>query len=63
MRPLLELIRRYPNLTAWVVLSIGFVAMLLVAARDVNLLPSQLLAMVVACIVLAGLCVWIINWD
>lgn len=54
---------KHPQVTAWIVLSIGMVAMLLVASRDVGLLPTQLLALVVATIALAGLCVWIISWE
>lgn len=54
---------KHPQITAWVVLSIGMVIMLLIAARDVGLLPTQLLALVVSTILLAGLCVWIISWE
>ena len=39
------------------------VAILLYAARDVDLLPSQLFAMVVATVLLAGACVWILTWE
>jgi hypothetical protein len=39
------------------------VIMLLFAAKDVPLLPSQLAALVIATIALAGLCVWIIHWE
>jgi len=39
------------------------VAMVVWSAKDVNLLPSQLAAVIVATIGLAGLCVWIIGWD
>jgi len=39
------------------------VAILLVAAKDVELLARQRAALVVSTIVLAGLCVWIINWE
>ncbi|HXF68786.1 MAG TPA: hypothetical protein VNK89_03180 [Thermoflexus sp.] len=54
---------RHPRLTAWIALAIGMVAILLWSARDVGLTPSQLLALVIATIVLAGLCVWIISWE
>ncbi len=55
--------RDHPRLTSWVILAIGMIIMLLIAAKDVPLLPSQLATMVIATIALAGLCVWIINWD
>lgn len=54
---------KHPRLTAWLVLAIGMVLILLWASKDVGLLPTQLGALVVATIVLAGLCVWIIGWE
>ncbi len=56
-------IDRHPMILAWIVLSIGMVAILLYTSRDVGLQPSQTFAMVVATIALAGACVWIITWD
>jgi hypothetical protein len=53
----------HPRITAWIVLGIGMVLILLWASKDVGLLPTQLLALVVATIALAGLCVWIIGWE
>lgn len=58
-----RLVREHPLLSAWLGLAIGMVAMLLYSAKDVGLLPSQLMAMVVATILLAGACVWIISWE
>ncbi len=54
---------RHPRLTAWIGLAIGMVIILLWSAKDVGLLPSQLAALVVATILLAGLCIWIIGWE
>ena len=54
---------RHPMIVAWIVLAIGMVAILLYTSKDVGLLPSQSLAMVLATIGLAGACVWIITWD
>ena len=54
---------RHPRITAWIALAIGMVIILVWAAKDVGLLPTQLLALVVATILLAGLCVWIIGWE
>lgn len=54
---------RHPMILAWVVLAICMVAMLLFASRDVDLLPTQRLALVVATIGLAGACVWILTWE
>jgi hypothetical protein len=54
---------RHPRLVAWGVLAVGMVIILLWSAKDVGLLPTQLAALVVATILLAGLCVWIIGWE
>ncbi len=54
---------QHPRVTAWIVLAIGMVVILLWSAKDVGLLPTQLAALVVATILLAGLCIWIIGWE
>lgn len=54
---------RHPRLASWAGLAVGMVLILLWSAKDVGLLPSQLLALVIATILLAGLCVWIIGWE
>jgi len=58
-----EFISEHPRLVSWFVLALGMVIMLLWAAKDVGLLPGQMIALVVATILLAGLCVWIIGWE
>jgi len=55
--------RDHPNLVMWLLLSLGMVAMVLYAAKDVGFQPAQTAALIIATIILAGLCVWIINWD
>jgi hypothetical protein len=54
---------RHPRISAWVGLAIGMVLILVWSAKDVGLLPSQMIALVVATILLAGLCIWIIGWE
>ncbi|MBI3914209.1 MAG: hypothetical protein HY327_08505 [Chloroflexi bacterium] len=54
---------RHPRLAAWVALATGMVIILVWSAKDVGLLPTQFAALVVATILLAGLCVWIIGWE
>lgn len=56
-------IDRHPKLSAWIALAVGMVVIVVFSAKDVGLLPSQMLALVVATIGLAGLCVWIIGWE
>jgi hypothetical protein len=55
--------RRHPRLLMWAVLAVGMVIILILSARDVGLLPGQWAALIVATILLAGLCVWIIGWE
>lgn len=63
MSTLKELAARHPQLTAWLVLAVGMVAILLWSAKDVGLLPGQMFALAVVTILVAGLCVWIIGWE
>ncbi len=63
MTAIRDFISKHPRLTSWFVLALGMVIMLVWAARDVGLLPGQMIALIVATILLAGLCVWIIGWE
>ncbi len=63
MTALKQFADQHPRIAAWMGLAIGMVVILLWSAKDVGLLPTQLLALVVATILLAGLCVWIIGWE
>ena len=63
MTSIREFAGKHPRLISWIVLALGMVIMLLWAAKDVGLLPGQMIALVVATILLAGLCVWIIGWE
>jgi hypothetical protein len=63
MSSLKQFVNQHPRLTAWLVLAVGMVIILVWSARDVGLLPGQWAALIVATIGLAGLCVWIIGWE
>jgi len=63
MTSLKQFVNQHPRLTAWIVLAVGMVAILVWSARDVGLLPKQWAALIVATIGLAGLCIWIIGWE
>ena len=52
-----------PRLWSWIILAFGMVVLLLLASKDVPLELTQRLALVVATVVLAGLCVWIIDLE
>jgi len=56
-------VNEHPQLTSWIVLAIGMVAILVWSARDVGLLAGQWVALIVATIAVAGLAVWIIGWE
>ncbi len=61
--PAVQWIKQRPRLSAWVVLAAGMVALLAYEARNVGLLPSQWIALIVATILVAGACIWIISWE
>ncbi len=63
MTMLKEFVGRHPRVTMWLALAFGMVVILLWSAKDVGLQLTQLLALVIATIILAGLCVWIIGWE
>jgi hypothetical protein len=53
----------HPQITAWIVLAIGMVIILVLSARQVGFTASQWTALIVTTILLAGACVWIIGWG
>jgi hypothetical protein len=53
----------YPVLSNWFILAVGMVIILYFSARHVGFLPGQWMALIVATVILAGLCAWIINWE
>jgi hypothetical protein len=63
MASLREVWNEHPNLVSWVILAIGMVVIVIVAARNVGFQPGQWAALIAATIALAGLCVWIISWE
>lgn len=54
---------RHPRLAAWAVLSVGMIILLVLSAIDVGLLPMQWVMLMLACVLVAGACVWIISWE
>ena len=58
-----QFVDEHPFLSMWAVLAVGMVAIFLVASRSADLLPSQRAFMALACILLAGVCTWIISWE
>ncbi len=56
-------VEAHPRLAAWIVLALGMVILLAIEAWDVGLMVGQWIALMVATILVAGLCIWIITWD
>lgn len=61
--PLVKWASVHPRLAAWIVLSVGIVTLLLFEASDVGLLFTQWIALIVATVLVAGACIWIISWE
>ncbi len=63
MTQLRKLWDEHPNLVSWLVLAVGMVIIVVIAARHVGFQAGQWAALIGATIALAGLCVWIISWE
>ena len=53
----------HPRVAAWIVLALGMVILLVIEARDVGLLVGQWIALIVATVLVAGACIWIVSWE
>jgi hypothetical protein len=54
---------RHTSLAAWIVLAVGMNAILIYEARDVGLLPMQWFWLLLITTLVAGACIWIVNWG
>lgn len=63
MNSMKEWIMRHPNLSAWFVLALGMVLLLVYEARDVGLEGSQWFWLIVITVLVAGACIWIVSWG
>lgn len=61
--PVIKIADTYPRLSAWFVLALGMVILLVIEARDVGLLPGQWVSLIIATILVAGACIWIISFE
>jgi len=63
MSQLRRLWHEHPNLMSWLLLAVGMVVVVVIAARHVGFAAGQWAALIAATVILAGLCVWIITWE
>jgi len=63
MTNIISYAKDHPRLSAWIILAVGMVAIITYEARDVGLLWNQWIALIIATVSVAGLCVWIISWE
>jgi hypothetical protein len=63
MESIKQWVTKHPNLTAWFVLALGMVILLLIEARDVGLETSQWFWLIVITVLVAGAAIWIISWG
>lgn len=61
--PGMKWITTHPRISAWVILAVGMVGLLVYEAQSVGLLLSQWIALIVTTILVAGACIWIISWE
>lgn len=53
----------HPRIAAWIVLSLGMVILLVIEARDVGLTAGNWIALIVATVLVAGLCILIVASE
>lgn len=63
MESLKQWVSKHPNLSAWFVLALGMVILLVIEARDVGLETSQWIWLIVITVLVAGAAIWIISWG
>ncbi len=60
---LIQSITKNPRLSAWVLLSLGMIILLVVEAHDVGLTIGNWIALIIATVLVAGACIWIVSWE
>lgn len=63
MEKVKNLVSSHPYLTAWFVLAVGMVLILVYEARNVGLVGSQWFWLITITVLVAGACIWIISWG
>ncbi|MCB8982815.1 MAG: hypothetical protein H6659_03235 [Ardenticatenaceae bacterium] len=63
MEMIKKTVSSHPNLSAWFVLALGMVLILVYEARDVGLQGMQWFWLILITILVAGACIWIVSWG
>lgn len=63
MEKIKNIVTSHPYLSAWVVLALGMVLILVYEAQNVGLEGSQWFWLITITILVAGACIWIISWG
>ena len=63
METIKKTVTSHPNLSAWFVLALGMVLILIFEARDVGLQGMQWFWLILITILVAGACIWIVSWG
>ena len=58
-----QFVSQHPRLTAWFVLAVGLVVILVISAWQVGFTAGQWVALLVTTTLVAGACIWIISWE
>ncbi len=61
--PGMRWVTRHPRLTAWLVLAAGMLIFLFIEGSDIGLTAGNWIALIIATVLVAGLCVWIVSWE
>jgi dephospho-CoA kinase len=56
-------IQAHPGVTMWAALALGMVLIFWFTSLDAGMRLSQRLFVSLVCVLLAGLCTWIVNWE
>lgn len=63
MEKIKNVVKSHPYLSAWVVLALGMVLILVYEAQNVGLEGSQWFWLITITVLVAGACIWIISWG
>lgn len=63
LRTFKDFFGHHPQVSAFAALALAMVLVVMLASKDVGLEAGQRFTLAASTVLLAGLCVWIINWE